>query len=99
MFLGRSYQHALQSHSREKGADWQSGRKQSISECQLPFRCIENERADDATYDISASILELYNEQVHHTVSLSHAVNSGGRSTSFNQLHKEKHQSRLHIAY
>ena len=27
-------------------------------------RCIENERADDATYEISASIVEIYNEQV-----------------------------------
>ena len=28
------------------------------------FRCIESERAGDATYAISASIVELYNEQV-----------------------------------
>ena len=28
------------------------------------FRCIECERADDATYAIKASIVELYNEQV-----------------------------------
>ncbi len=32
----------------------------------LLCRCIENERADDATYDITASIVELYNEQVCH---------------------------------
>ena len=30
-------------------------------------RCIENGRADDTSYDISASIVELYNEQVRHT--------------------------------
>ena len=33
-------------------------------------RCIENERADDATYDINASIVELYNEQVQSQLAL-----------------------------
>jgi hypothetical protein len=28
-------------------------------------RCIDEERADGANYEISTSIVELYNEQVH----------------------------------
>ena len=43
--------------------------KQDISGSLLLSRCIEKERTDDTTYDISASIVELYNEQVCHTIS------------------------------